>query len=205
VVWVYGGGGLGGSKEELAGYLKVLASYGYAVVGPRHALAPEHRYPAPTSHVMLALGHPRDNAERLRLDPDRTVLAGDSARAQIAAQVGLRGSGGRAPSPQDRAVGLSAYSGRRRFLQDAAFATCSVTNHLTPTFPPTLLTVGNADPLRPHSELLDELLRAQGLEPETLFSPPTTTLRSLTSTSSSWAPTPRGSSCSGCWRSWSGD
>jgi hypothetical protein len=31
------------------------------------------------------------------------------------------------------------------------------------------MTVGNADPLRPHSELLVERLRANGLEPQTLF------------------------------------
>ena len=51
------------------------------------------------------------------------------------------------------------------------FATCSVANHLSPAFPPALITVGNADPLRPHSELMVERLRAHGLEPETLFFP----------------------------------
>lgn len=51
------------------------------------------------------------------------------------------------------------------------FATCSVANHLSPGFPPALITVGNVDPLRPHSELLVERLRAHGLEPETLFFP----------------------------------
>jgi acetyl esterase/lipase len=37
--------------------------------------------------------------------------------------------------------------------------------------PPTLVTVVNADPLRPHSELLVERLREQGVETETLFFP----------------------------------
>jgi len=37
--------------------------------------------------------------------------------------------------------------------------------------PPALITVGNGDPLRPHSELLASKLRAQGIEPETLFYP----------------------------------
>lgn len=62
-----------------------------------------------------------------------------------------------------------AYSGTRRFLTDRFFATLSVTDHVTPAYPPALLTVGNADPLQPHSELLVERLRAQGLEPETIF------------------------------------
>jgi acetyl esterase/lipase len=88
IVWVHGGGCLGGSKEDLAGYLKLVASKGYAVVGPRYSLAPERRYPTPTRQVMRALGHLQANAARLHLDPGRTVIAGDSAGAQIAAQVG---------------------------------------------------------------------------------------------------------------------
>src|SRR5262249_26208409 len=88
VVWVHGGGWLSGAKEDLAGYLKLVASKGYAVVGPRYSLAPERRYPTPTRQVMQALGHLGANAERLHLDPCRTVIAGDSAGAQIAAQVG---------------------------------------------------------------------------------------------------------------------
>ena len=207
IVWVHGGGWLGGSKDELAGYLKLVASKGYAVVGPGYALAPEHRYPTPPRQVMLALGYLRANAERLHLDPDRIVIAGDSSGAQIAAQVGalvttpgysdelgiaptitrrqLRGLvlacgpydlelAREADTPAGRRflkTVLWAYSGRRRFLEDAVFATCSVANHLSPGFPPALITVGNVDPLRPHSELLVERLRAQGLEPETLFFP----------------------------------
>jgi poly(3-hydroxybutyrate) depolymerase len=43
VMWVHGGGWVGGSKEELATYLQVIASAGFAVVAPRYSLAPEHR------------------------------------------------------------------------------------------------------------------------------------------------------------------
>jgi acetyl esterase/lipase len=34
VMWVHGGGFLGGSKEELSSYFKLLASHGYTVVAP---------------------------------------------------------------------------------------------------------------------------------------------------------------------------
>lgn len=64
-----------------------------------------------------------------------------------------------------------AYSGTRRFSADPAFATWPVTNNLSPAFPPALITVGNADPLRPHSQLLADKLRAQGAEVETVFWP----------------------------------
>ena len=64
-----------------------------------------------------------------------------------------------------------AYSGQRRCFDDPVFSTLSVANHVTKAFPPSLITVGNADPLRPHSELLVERLQAEGVEPETLLFP----------------------------------
>jgi hypothetical protein len=66
---------------------------------------------------------------------------------------------------------LWAYSGKRRFLDDPSFATWSVTDNITSAFPSTLVTVGNADPLRQHSEILATKLRAHGVEVETLFFP----------------------------------
>jgi acetyl esterase/lipase len=207
LLWVHGGGWVGGAKDELAGYFKLVASHGYVVVGPRYSLAPEHRYPTPLRQMMQALGHLQANTGRLQIDPDRIAIGGDSAGAQIAAQLGAlvttpgyAAAVGVAPTitaaqlrglvlacgPYD--LGLTrqastpagrrftkavfwAYSGTRRYLDDPAFATWSVADHVTRAFPPTLVTVGNADPLRPHSELLVARLRAQGVEPETLFFP----------------------------------
>jgi acetyl esterase/lipase len=207
VVWVHGGGFVGGSKDELAGYFKLVASHGFAVAAPRYSLAPGRRYPTPLRQLMQALRYLEENAGRLLIDPDRIALAGDSAGAQIAAQAGalvttpgyaeavgvtptitpaqLRGlilACGiydlplvrHPPAPAGRVfvqVSLLAYSGQRRFLDDPAFAAWSITDHVSPAFPPTLITVGNADPLRPHSELLAARLQAEGAETETLFFP----------------------------------
>jgi acetyl esterase len=88
VLWVHGGGFVGGAKDELAGYFKLVAGSGYVVAGPRYSLGPEHRYPTPPGQMMHALEYLQANAERLRIDPDRIALAGDSAGAHIAAQVG---------------------------------------------------------------------------------------------------------------------
>ena len=207
LLWVHGGGFLGGSKEELSSYFRLLATHGYTVVAPRYPLAPEHRYPTPTRQVMQALKYLQGNAERLQLDPNRLAIGGDSAGAQIAAQVGAlvttpgyADAVGVAPtitSAQLRGLVLAcgqyevelpsdvstkagrryfhtvlwAYSGKRNYLGDPSFSTFGVTEHVTSAFPPTLLTVGNVDPLRPHSKLLVEKLRAQGVKPETLFYP----------------------------------
>ena len=87
VVWVHGGGWIAGSKDEVANYMRILASHGYTVVAVDYSLAPAKRYPTPIRQVNTALGYLVRNAERLHVDPERLVLAGDSAGAQIAAQL----------------------------------------------------------------------------------------------------------------------
>jgi acetyl esterase/lipase len=206
VVWIHGGGFVGGAKHELADYLRLVASHGYVVAAPDYSLAPEHRYPTPPRQVMEALAHLQANAGRLGIQPERIALAGDSAGAHIAAQLaalvttpGYADAVGIAPTvgaaqlhclalacgPFDlglvdhasRAgrvlieVVLRAYTGTRSFRDDPSSTAWSITDNVTSSFPPTLLTVGNADPLRAHSELLAERLRAAGAEVETLFFP----------------------------------
>lgn len=87
IVWTHGGAFVGGTKDEIGGYLRMLAGHGFVVVGLRYTLAPEGRYPTPVRQVMRALGYLTEHAEQFRIDPNRLVLAGDSAGAQITAQV----------------------------------------------------------------------------------------------------------------------
>jgi acetyl esterase/lipase len=207
LLWVHGGAWVGGSKDELTSYLKIIASEGYIVVAPRYSLTPEHRYPTPIRQMMQALQFLQANAGRYHIDPQRIAIAGDSAGAQIAAQLaalvttpGYADIVGIAPTvtgAQLRGLILAcgaydiklanqsstaagqrlikaviwAYTGKRHFLTDPAAQTWSVTDNLSPAFPPTLLTVGNADPLRPHSELLADKLEALGVDAATLFFP----------------------------------
>jgi acetyl esterase/lipase len=206
VVWIHGGGWLGGSKEELAGFFELIAARGYAVAAPRYSLAPEHPYPTALRQVMEAVAYLSAHAERLGVDSSRMVIGGDSAGAQLAAQAAaLVTTPGyaeavdvAAPIPSERLRGvvlacgaydlsqlprrrgltrsiaaavLWAYSGHRSFQRDATFALASVADHLTPEFPPALITVGNADPLRAHSLLLAERLRDLGVDVDSLFFP----------------------------------
>jgi acetyl esterase/lipase len=87
IVWVHGGGFLSGSKGQIGNYLKILAAKGYTTVSVGYSLGPGSHYPTPVRQVNAALGYLVKNAPRLRIDPDRLFLAGDSAGAQIAAQV----------------------------------------------------------------------------------------------------------------------
>lgn len=89
IVWVHGGGWISGTKRQVANYLKILASYGYTVVGVDYSIAPEYQYPLPLIQVNDALNYliKPENAERLHIDTSKLVLAGDSAGSQIAAQI----------------------------------------------------------------------------------------------------------------------
>ncbi|MET4060257.1 acetyl esterase/lipase [Arthrobacter sp. UYP6] len=89
VVWIHGGAWISGSKEDVAPYLKVLAGHGYAVAGVGYSISPEAVYPTAVKELNAALGFIRDHADRYGLDADRIVLAGDSAGAQLAAQLAL--------------------------------------------------------------------------------------------------------------------
>jgi len=87
VLWTHGGAFVGGTKDELRGWFRLLAARGLTVVAPRYTRAPDARYPTPVRQIMTALHHVQEHAPRLHVDPSRLVLAGDSAGAQISAQV----------------------------------------------------------------------------------------------------------------------
>nr|WP_231707601.1 alpha/beta hydrolase [Arthrobacter sp. zg-Y919] len=89
VVWVHGGAWISGSKKDVEPYLRVLAGYGYAVVGVGYTISPKACYPTAVRELNTALGYLREHADKYGLDPDRIVLAGDSAGAQLAAQLAL--------------------------------------------------------------------------------------------------------------------
>jgi acetyl esterase/lipase len=88
VVWVHGGAWVSGDKNNIDNYLQILASYGFTTVGVDYTIAPEAQYPKPLLQLSDALNYLQKNAERLHIDPNNIVLAGDSAGSQIVAQMG---------------------------------------------------------------------------------------------------------------------
>ncbi|QEE61371.1 alpha/beta hydrolase [Salinibacterium sp. dk2585] len=87
VVWVHGGAWISGSKSDVAPYLQILASEGYAAVGLAYEYGPEVTYSAAVHQLNAALAELVERSDELRIDPDRIVLAGDSAGAQLASQL----------------------------------------------------------------------------------------------------------------------
>jgi acetyl esterase/lipase len=89
IIWIHGGGFLSGTKDHVANYLQILAAQGYVAVGANYSLAPGAAYPGPIRQINALLAHLRANGARLRIDATRLFLAGDSAGAQIAAQLAI--------------------------------------------------------------------------------------------------------------------
>ncbi|MGR8932748.1 MAG: alpha/beta hydrolase [Gammaproteobacteria bacterium] len=89
IVWVHGGGWIGGSTGGIANYMKVLAGYGFTTVAIEYSTGYGATYPKPVAQVNAALGYLLRHAADLFIDPKAIVLAGDSAGAQIAGQVAL--------------------------------------------------------------------------------------------------------------------
>lgn len=89
ILWVHGGAWVGGSKAGVANYLKILANYGYAVVGIDYSRAPGATYPTPTRQTLAALEYLVRHADELGIDRAGIAVGGDSAGAQIAAQAAM--------------------------------------------------------------------------------------------------------------------
>lgn len=89
VVWVHGGGWIGGSKTGVSNYLKVLAGQGYTTIAVEYSTGFGSSYPTPVKQVNAALGYINAHAAELNVDPTKIVLAGDSAGSQLAAQVSI--------------------------------------------------------------------------------------------------------------------
>ena len=87
VVWTHGGAWISGHKDDAAPYFQLIAAEGYAVVSVDYSVAPGATYPTPIHQVNDALAYVQQNAARFHVDPDRIVLAGDSAGAQITSQI----------------------------------------------------------------------------------------------------------------------
>lgn len=87
IVWIHGGAWISGTRADVGPYLRILAAEGFATVSVDYTIAPGATYPTPVRQVNAALAHLVSNADSLGIDPERIVLAGDSAGAQLASQV----------------------------------------------------------------------------------------------------------------------
>jgi acetyl esterase/lipase len=87
IVWVHGGAWISGSSSNVDPYLRILAAEGYTTVGLNYTFGPDATYPTAVHQLNDALATLDSRAAEFRIDPERIVLAGDSAGAQLASQL----------------------------------------------------------------------------------------------------------------------
>ncbi len=211
IVYVHGGGFVGGSTKQIEAYCEVLAAHGYLVANVDYTLAPELVFPGQIRQTIALLRQLPELVAPMGGDASRTVIAGDSAGANLAASVAaavtngayaallgelLPGDGtvpGRtaAPPTQVRAallmcgpydirsqwdvlfpgvnIYMHAYTGRREWWKWDGVEALAPNRWVTERFPPTFLTVGDADPLAKQSLLMEKALNHAGVTTASLY------------------------------------
>lgn len=89
VVWIHGGAWISGHKEDVDPYARILASHGYSTVSLNYTVAPEKTYPTALEQLNGALAFLVEHAAEYRIDPDRIIIAGDSAGSNLTSQLAL--------------------------------------------------------------------------------------------------------------------
>jgi len=89
VLLIHGGGWASGSKENERVMAQHLAENGYVGVAVQYRLSEEAKYPAAVIDLKDALRWMRENAKKYSIDPDKIVVLGASAGAQLATLIGV--------------------------------------------------------------------------------------------------------------------
>ncbi len=198
VLWVHGGGFISSSSATVDDYAIMLAAEGYVVGSLDYSLAPATRHPAPVRQAAAALRYLAAHAEELGGDGSRVLIGGDSAGAQIASETAAaetnptlaRGDAigdvvplkavilfcglydlttvGSTGFPALRTY-LWAYTGYRDWLSYPASGNLSTVDQVTAAYPPTFISVGDADPFSSQASELASSLRGRSVPVDTLF------------------------------------
>ena len=191
--WVHGNRLDDGTKRWLNDW---LAGLGYAVASIDYRLSPRFKWPAQRDDLLASVRFLREHAAALGIDPDRLVLVGRSAGAQMATAAaysevipGVRGivdiygptdfdltwDAATRPRSLDHRYNLEIFLGGSPETARAAYQSASGAMLVTPRAPPTLILHGGLDinVFTEQAEVLDRNLAAAGV-PHALVSLPWT-------------------------------
>lgn len=87
VMWTHGGAWLSGDKKDAGPYFARLANEGFVVVSVNYGLAPGSPYPTAVHQLNDAHAYVIANAARFHGNPNKIILAGDSAGANLSSQM----------------------------------------------------------------------------------------------------------------------
>lgn len=201
LVYLHGGGWVVGSIETHDPFCRLLSeAAGVMILSVNYRLAPEYTFPAGLNDTLAAFHWVVDNAESFGGDPQRVMLGGDSAGANLAAvaanricaaQDGTRPvallllypvtdhPSGRHASYTEKAKGYGFEAGLMSWFWDL-YAPGIAPNdanisplraQTVPTLPPTLVATAEYDPLRDEGIAYAEKLKAAGIAVTHLHAP----------------------------------
>ena len=190
IVSIHGGGYVYGSKEIYRRYGMDMARRGFAFVNFNYRLAPKWKFPTPLHDANAVMEWICKNHARYHLDPNRIIIVGDSAGAQLTAQYAAMVTNPqyaalfqmKIPAITVRAIGLNCgmydmkkrASGPRKGIhldylgkidqlspEDPRFA---VLENITDQYPPAYITTACHDFLRSEAEPMYNFLREKGID-----------------------------------------
>jgi beta-xylosidase/acetyl esterase/lipase len=192
VVLVHGGGWRSGDRTEMAPLAARLAARGYAVATVSYRLSGEARYPAAIEDVKASLRWLHANAASHGVDPAQVAIAGGSAGGQIAALVGMTGSGVKAvinidglsdftseealqheDDPLKGPSAAGAWFGGRYAERQAMWREASPISHASNASPPVLFIVSGVPRFSVGREAMTARLQSLGVVAETVALPGT--------------------------------
>lgn len=187
IVSIHGGAYVYGTKEIYRRYGMDMARRGFAFVNFNYRLAPKWHFPAPLWDTNCVMEWICKNAVRYHLDPNRIILVGDSAGAQLASQYAAIATNAEyaatfnMPVPQIniRALGLNCgiydpkvfleggissiardYLGRKT---DSADPRLQVLDAIGADYPPAHITTAHHDYLKDHAQPMYDYLTGKGI------------------------------------------
>lgn len=182
IMFIHGGGWVGGSAKKIEAFCKLMASYGYVVANVDYSLAPEHRYPVSTHQLMSVLNHIYENSNEYKIDKHKIFVGGTSAGAHLASQIGALVSNKEYAEEMKLEVSVPKITGLllingvyefetvldckfpmmrhflRAYISPKKWEEASSLNYITKAYPSVFITVGDKDPLEGQSlKLIDKL------------------------------------------------
>ena len=187
IVSIHGGGYVYGTKEIYRRYGMDMAKRGFAFVNFNYRRAPKWKFPTPLADTNAVMEWIVQNANQYQLDPQRIILLGDSAGAQMTSQYAAMQTnpeygklfGLKLARITIRALGLNCglydlkemgaaprkgmhkdYFGRIP-ADDPRFRCLEA---ITADYPPAFIMTGTEDFLRPQAEPMYAFLREKGID-----------------------------------------
>lgn len=186
IMFIHGGGWVGGSAKKIENFGKLMASYGYVVANVEYSLAPEYPYPTSTHQLIEVLDYFYENSNEFKIDKNNIFVGGTSAGAHLSSQLGALVSNKKYQEEMkietsSKIKGLLLINGvyeletsldsrfpfmdyfLRAYITPNKWEEASSINYVTKNYPKVFITVGDKDPLVGQSLKLIDKFKEQNV------------------------------------------